>query len=1181
MDEIAAARSMRWNVEFDRGLRSQKPGSQWEAILKLGLRLQQWSKEPPVSAVTANLFKLDPGQDQAFANAVVLHLVEAFKGGNNFTRLYVLKILLLEKRSRRRGDKRANCNGLLSKDRIPNHVEVLKRVKAVMDSGDTTARALTLRVLGCLADLAKDSADVHRLVFEALDSPCEQEVHAGLYAVGCLCEISEPFSTLALERLIDVINAMETTPKTRIRAIRIFAQMHLLASASFKAYETGKGLMLRIPTDEVVVTTLEALSRLAFKASIILADQVDLVLSYVCSDPRSNVRVVSVKCFIRLASKATGWVSSTDKVFEIMISILEDVNQPSHLQMLAVQALRKLLPHCIVAIDTCHFVRLFSVVELSAMHPDWSRVQPFLSLMVDLACNLEKLRPDVCKAADKQMGLERFLLLEKANSKVQTESDDNEPIIRLDISTRIALLICDQVALLSCSLNAEEIEQRNEKDLITKPCHYECSVFLRRRCRFLCGLLLQLFQGCSEAGFVIVDCLVGMVEAVLRRLEQTASRDQQHGTPGNVFFQGKMAKLVGDCELEYKLSAGRSFLLKMICLCLRGCVSIIDSKEDYRNRILRRLSDLISCCTVVNASHHVLANMLPLLLKIRVYFLSQKESQEIAAKVHYMAQSFLEERDFWAAYKVCVHAACHGIWIEIPSVMTHIVDRAQSEGCHFWLTALAAVCTAEASIQIECRKILHANVGPENSNMALENINRSETCLGIKGNLGDAIARALPSLHVAASSLAAAVNLHRTYEFQRWLLTLRIACLRSSGELLGLLGPACLDLKGFDIQAISSVTNTLRDDLCLKQTISSIYAVAKKSEALSLQFTKLAKELDILCVSFMGMDKESLSVISCMALGCSFLSFCTAFALSYPQAWAGELGSNSAQSQVGYIANDLYQRLEGFGGDEWPDLLLFSLQLGAVKVSPLIARGASCFSVPEKLLILVRWAVREVLQLQDDAKTMKPQCIWPVLAKGLHVLKDILEKWASLPWMLPKHFLCTRPRVGFEAFVGRMDNREMDDIVVTQGSIVPLSLCLQICNLNVNSRRRVKRLGCALLLKTAERHDFVDEEFYTGWRLGWHDDQTIGSESFLYLMEELLFNMKMGVSTSEASSPVVICDVDEKGQAFSSYLLNTANLQCGSYCISLQAVCVDNEGHHWMLPQLNNCRTLRIMSTSD
>lgn len=75
--------------------------------------------------------------------------------------------------------------------------------------------------------------------------------------------------------------------------------------------------------------------------------------------------------------------------------------------------------------------------------------------------------------------------------------------------------------------------------------------------------------------------------------------------------------------------------------------------------------------------------------------------------------------------------------------------------------------------------------------------------------------------------------------------------------------------------------------------------------------------------------------------------------------------------------------------------------------------------------------------------------------------------------------------------------------------------------------------------------------------------------------------MKMGVSTSEASSPVVICDVDEKGQAFSSYLLNTANLQCGSYCISLQAVCVDNEGHHWMLPQLNNCRTLRIMSTSD
>lgn len=239
MDEIAAASAMRWSVELDRGLRSQKPGSQWEAILKLGLRLEQWSGEPPVSASTASLFKLDPGQEQAFTKAIMMHLMEAFRTGNNFTRFCVLKVLFLEMRSRKRSNKKANGNGLLTKERIPNHMEVLKRVKSVMGSGDHTARALALYVIGCLAELARDSTDMHRLVLEALYSPYEQEVHAALYAMGCFCEVSEHFSLLALEHISDLVNAMETAPKARIQAIHVFSQMHLSMSVSLKAHEVS------------------------------------------------------------------------------------------------------------------------------------------------------------------------------------------------------------------------------------------------------------------------------------------------------------------------------------------------------------------------------------------------------------------------------------------------------------------------------------------------------------------------------------------------------------------------------------------------------------------------------------------------------------------------------------------------------------------------------------------------------------------------------------------------------------------------------------------------------------------------------------------------------------------------------------------------------------------------------
>eukprot|EP00250_Pteridium_aquilinum_P035013 c8457_g1_i1 orf=3-329(+) len=106
MNPIAAACAMQWNIDLDAGLRSQKPGSQWEAILKLGARLQQWSKEPPVSAITASLFNLEPGQEQAFTNAIMMHLTEAFRSGNNFTRFCILKILFLEMKSRKRSNKR-------------------------------------------------------------------------------------------------------------------------------------------------------------------------------------------------------------------------------------------------------------------------------------------------------------------------------------------------------------------------------------------------------------------------------------------------------------------------------------------------------------------------------------------------------------------------------------------------------------------------------------------------------------------------------------------------------------------------------------------------------------------------------------------------------------------------------------------------------------------------------------------------------------------------------------------------------------------------------------------------------------------------------------------------------------------------------------------------------------------
>ncbi|KAH9328351.1 hypothetical protein KI387_000459, partial [Taxus chinensis] len=200
-------------------------GGHIEAIMKMGPRLQRWSEEPFVTALTESLFKLDYGQDRAFANSILLRLADAFRTGNNFVRFCVLKVFLLELKKRHCHENGNNYKGILAKERVPNHLEMVKRVKEVYKSGDIVARSLALQVLGCLADLAKDSAEIQRLIVDAIDSPYLLEVNAALFAAGCFCEFSKDFSSIILKKAIQMVNAMKTIPETNLGAIRLFAKM--------------------------------------------------------------------------------------------------------------------------------------------------------------------------------------------------------------------------------------------------------------------------------------------------------------------------------------------------------------------------------------------------------------------------------------------------------------------------------------------------------------------------------------------------------------------------------------------------------------------------------------------------------------------------------------------------------------------------------------------------------------------------------------------------------------------------------------------------------------------------------------------------------------------------------------------------------------------------------------------
>lgn len=174
MEKISAACAMEWSIELEKGLRSKRPGQSVEVIKHIGARLQKWSMEPSITMAISHMYGLVPGEDRTFANTILLRLADVFKCGDNYTRGCILQVFLLELRHLWKKGKR--YNGILAKRRVPNYVELLKRVKTVFDTGDAEAKVLALYLFGCWADLAKDSPQIRYMILLSLQSSHVSEV---------------------------------------------------------------------------------------------------------------------------------------------------------------------------------------------------------------------------------------------------------------------------------------------------------------------------------------------------------------------------------------------------------------------------------------------------------------------------------------------------------------------------------------------------------------------------------------------------------------------------------------------------------------------------------------------------------------------------------------------------------------------------------------------------------------------------------------------------------------------------------------------------------------------------------------------------------------------------------------------------------------------------------------------
>ncbi|XP_013165809.1 PREDICTED: integrator complex subunit 7 [Papilio xuthus] len=260
-------------TELDKGLRSGKVGEQCEAIVRF-----------------PRLFEKYPFP--ILINSSFLKLADVFRMGNNFLRLWVLRVC-------QQSEKHL--------DKILNIDEFLRRVFSVLHSNDPVARALALRTLGAVAGIIPERQNVHHAIRRGLESHDNVEVDAAIYATTRFAAHSNAFAVAMCNKLSDMVECESTAADRRAKLVRALRTVHGGAVRAQGVLKLLHSLLERFPSSSSVRAAISALTAIAADTVVHVPDQVELLLGITAKEARSAVRRAALAGLQRLAEHAALW----------------------------------------------------------------------------------------------------------------------------------------------------------------------------------------------------------------------------------------------------------------------------------------------------------------------------------------------------------------------------------------------------------------------------------------------------------------------------------------------------------------------------------------------------------------------------------------------------------------------------------------------------------------------------------------------------------------------------------------------------------------------------------------------------------------------------------------------------------------------------------------------------------
>ncbi|KAK9098201.1 hypothetical protein Syun_025246 [Stephania yunnanensis] len=801
---------------------------------------------------------------------------------------------------------------------------------------------------------------------------------------------------------------------------------------------------------------------------------------------------------------------------------------------------------------------------------------------LELVSNVEK----AAKSSNKST---RFLALKllvdiSCSNRTSTEAghygDGSEPLsshILMLLGNEIAELV--KTAVTSCETWSKVMEE----------------------CRSLLKLVLRVVEEYPTVGVVALNIIFHSIRTFTEYCKEAIGARKQGSPPVQVVVTNE-----GET-----LSCFAVKLASCIYWFLEHCIKTLDEANGITDQVLEVMKLLVEVINQSNAfNYDVCVRYSLLLLSWGMWSCSKNENSEIHICNHYwiehqrlslsFAEKMMGDQNNWAAYAAGKSAACQGGWFAAAFTFRKLMDKVQSDVCHYWLKSLALLARSECAILLlfpeqsrEVLNMLQISDMEAKFPLASSAIGQHDSWSFNSILISENLNKACNDVRSAADMLApaAASTTDKTFVFQRWFLTLRGKVLETVGDMHKLLSSYNLRRENHGCNNVQAGGNTMVSN---REPDKHYHSLLYFLSRILLQLRALVRKYDLLACSFFGMDKGSFKIIATLALHYSLLAFCTGFVLYCPSQHTHKQSEYSNMGKVdeflfSMLFHDLAERLRHID-----DEISTNLRHGLL----LFGKPNSCFHVPHRALLdkagckeketldVCRFAVSGVLSIHEREKKLSVEEIPLDFYKiRLQLLSNVLEKWIGISLQVPKYFFEVRPCVGAELFVFDSNSRS-DEPSIFSGFHLSLKLCLQLKNA---PQITVRRLYCILASKPsyqAVKHIAeVKEQVGSTFQACEDDDAVDLNEKLLtkVTMNADITRRKHARSSSDDGSvwSCVEFEPNERMQGFSTCLLDVSAFPVGSYKIKWLGGCIDSKGSYWTLLPLNLIPVFNVKKPPD